>query len=92
MELNQAFLCTTLPTLDLHGLDRQTASLYIRDFLSEQYKMKNPIVVIVHGNGSGILRSTTIDVLKKSILVEEFKSSYFNQGCTYVKIKIKKRT
>lgn len=89
MELNQAFLCTTFPTLDLHGLDRETAVLYIQDFLLEQYKLKNEIVVIVHGNGAGILRTTTTNVLKRSSIVEEYKSSYFNQGCTYVKIKIK---
>ncbi len=88
MDLNQAFLCTDFPTLDLHGLDRKTASLYIRDFLLDQYKMKKQIVIIIHGNGLGIIRAAAMDVLKRSPLVEEYKSSYFNRGCTYVKLKI----
>ena len=73
--------------LDLHGYDRYTASLAIDDFIEDAIKMKEEIIVIVHGLGSGILRKTTINTLKKNKNVIEYAISYNNPGCTIVRIK-----
>ena len=43
-------LYSNLPTLDLHGMDRDYARILINDFIRDNYNIKNDKVVIVHGN------------------------------------------
>ena len=88
MEINQVIYPDNLPKLDLHGYDRQTARVAIEDFINDNLKMKNELITIIHGIGTGIIRNTTIKTLSKNKNVEEFKSDYTNRGCTIVKIKI----
>ena len=76
-----------LPTLDLHGFDRDYARIMINDFIEEQYKLKNNKVIIIHGNGTGILKKTTQETLKKNNKVESYKIDNFNVGMTIVSIK-----
>ena len=78
------------PTLDLHGYDRVTAHIMINDFIKEKYLLKENIVAIVHGIGSGILYNETRETLKKNKLVKAFKTYYHNNGCTIVEINIDK--
>lgn len=73
--------------LDLHGYDRETARVAILDFIRDAKKMKEEFVVIIHGNGSGIIKKITYDTLKKSPDVVEYGISYFNQGMTIVRLK-----
>jgi len=80
-------LYSNLPTLDLHGLDRDYARILINEFISDNYKMKNKRIVIIHGIGTGTIRSITQETLKKSKLVESFKIDNFNAGMTIVDIK-----
>ena len=88
MTLNSIIFIDNLPTLDLHGYESDIAKVAINDFINDNYKMKNEFVTIVHGIGSGILRNTTNEVLRKNKKVIEFKSFYYNNGCTVVQIKI----
>ena len=76
-----------LPTIDLHGYDREYARLMINNFIDEQYKLKNKKVVIIHGNGTGILKKTTLETLRKNKKVEDYKIDNFNTGMTIVVIK-----
>lgn len=78
------------PKLDLHGFDRETARVAINDFVSDNIKMGNKIVVIVHGIGTGVIRETTFNTLKKNKNVLEYKSDYSNRGCTLALLKIDK--
>ena len=87
-DLNSVIFVDSYPKLDLHGYDRETARVAIEDFIRDNKKMKNEIVSIVHGVGSGILRQTTHEVLKKNINVIEYKTFYGNHGVTIVNIKI----
>ena len=80
-------LYSNLPSLDLHGLDRDYARILINDFIRDNYKMKNYQVIIVHGNGTGILKKLTQDVLTKNNLIESFKIDNFNTGMTIVMIR-----
>ena len=75
------------PKLDLHGLDRDYARILINDFVSDNYKMKKDIIIIIHGNGTGILKKTTQEVLKRNKLVSNFKIDNFNAGQTIVTLK-----
>lgn len=88
MHLNDVIFIDNLPKIDLHGYDRESARVYINDFINDNYKQKINLFCIVHGNGSGILRTTTNETLKKNKKVLDFKTYYYNQGCTVVEIKI----
>lgn len=88
MTLNDVIFTDRFPKLDLHGYDRETARVAIEDFIRENKKMKEEIFVIVHGVGSGILREITWNTLKKSREVIEFKTCYYNNGATIVRILI----
>ena len=88
MNLNDLIFIDNLPKLDLHGYDRETARVAINDFINDNYKMKNKFVTIVHGIGIGILKNTTNEVLKKNKKVIDFKTFYYNNGCTVVQIDI----
>lgn len=82
MNLDEVIFIDNLPTLDLHGLDRETSRVLINDFINDNFKCKNRIIVIIHGNGEYILRDTTRDVLSKNKKVKEFKLFIYNTGCT----------
>lgn len=86
MEINEVIFPDSLPKLDLHGYDRQSARLAIEDFIEENIKMGNEIITIIHGVGTGIIRQTTINTLNKSKKVIDFKTDYMNRGCMIVKI------
>ena len=86
--MDNAIITSKTPKLDLHGFDRDSARVAINDFIHDNVKMGNEIIVIVHGLGSGIIRSTTWETLKQNKNVLEYKSDYTNRGCTVVQIKI----
>lgn len=90
MNFDEVVFLDSFPKLDLHGYDRESARVEIEDFLKEQYKLKMEYVVIVHGIGTGVLRQMTQEVLRKNKYVIDFKTYYYNQGCTIVKLKIDK--
>ena len=48
--------------------------------------MKNKKVIIIHGNGSGILKKMTQETLRKNKLVKDYKIDNFNDGQTIVTI------
>lgn len=80
-------LYNNLPSLDLHGLDRAYARILINDFIRDNYKMRNYKVIIVHGNGTGVIKKTTQETLKVNKLVEEYKIDNFNTGMTVVTLR-----
>lgn len=90
MNLNDLIFIDNLPSLDLHGFDRETARVAINDFINDNIKMKNKFIVIIHGIGSGILKQTTKNVLSNNRYVLEFKIHPFNIGCTLVNINLTK--
>ena len=90
MNFDEVVFLDSFPKLDLHGYDRESARVEIEDFLKEQQKLKMEYVVIVHGIGTGVLRQMTQEVLRKNKYVIDFKTYYYNQGCTIVKLKIDK--
>ena len=90
MNLNDIIFIDNLPSLDLHGFDRETARVAINDFINDNIKLKNKFIVIIHGIGSVILKDTTHLTLKKNKNVLEFKICMFNIGCTIVNINLTK--
>lgn len=78
---------SNIPTLDLHGYDREYARIMINDFINDHHKIKTKQIIIIHGRGSGILKKITQDTLKKNKHVLEYKIDNFNDGMTVVKLK-----
>ena len=90
MNLENVIFTDNLPSVDLHGLDRLSARIKINEFINDNKKMKNSIVVIIHGIGSGILKKETNDTLKNNKDVIDYKIFYNNDGMTLAKIRIEK--
>lgn len=88
MTLDDIIFIDNLPKIDLHGFDRYTARVAINDFINDMLKQKISIFVIVHGNGTGILREITSQTLKTNKNVIEYKVFYYNTGSTLVRIKV----
>ncbi len=88
MNIDDVIFIDNLPKLDLHGFTRDEANVLINDFINDNIKLKNELITIIHGLGSGALRLQTKETLSKNKNVLEYKTYYYNQGCTIVKIKI----
>ena len=88
MKLDEVIFIDNLPKLDLHGFDRETARVAINDFVKDNIKMRNQFIVVVHGVGSGIIKNTTLETLKKNRNVKEYKIYNFNIGCTLVQLEL----
>lgn len=82
-------LYNNLPHLDLHGLDRDYARILINEFIYDNYRQQELKVIIVHGIGTGIIRKTTQETLKKNKYVDSYKIDNFNSGSTIVNIRQK---
>lgn len=88
MNLENVIFIDNLPTIDLHGYDKEYANIKINEFINDNKKMGNEIVVIIHGVGSGILRKQTNLTLRKNKNVVDYRLFYNNVGSTIVKIRI----
>ena len=90
MELSNIIFTDSFPKVDLHGFDRDMARVAINDFIDDNIKMGNEIILIIHGIGEGIIRNEVVKVLSTNKKVIDFKSVNNNRGCTVVKIRIDK--
>ena len=79
-------LCHNIPTIDLHGENRDSTRVLVNEFINDNYKMGIEEVAIIHGIGEGILKKEVHKVLRKSKIVKEFGLEHFNNGCTLVKL------
>lgn len=78
---------SSLPSLDLHGMDREITRILVHEFIRDHHKMGTEKVMIIHGIGTGALRETVREVLKKEKLVESFYLDFFNIGTTIVNLR-----
>ena len=76
------------PSIDLHGFDRDSARMTVNDFIDENLFLKNEMIVIIHGIGSGIVKKEVHDTLRVNKNVLEYKTDNFNSGCTVVRLKV----
>ena len=76
------------PSIDLHGYDRDSARMTVNDFVNENVFLKNEMIVIIHGIGTGIVKKEVHEALRVNKKVLEYKTDNFNSGCTVVKLKI----
>lgn len=76
-----------LPTIDLHGYDRQSAVVATNDFVDENIILKNKKLVIIHGKGKKIVKNAVHEALKHNKNVVNYYTDNFNDGCTIVHLK-----
>ena len=76
------------PTLDVHGETRDTVYTVLYSFIKDNVKLKNEVVVIVHGKGQGILKNEIHTLLRKMPEVKHYHLHYWNQGATIVELNI----
>ena len=88
MELKEVIFVNNLPSIDLHGLDRDAARVKVLEFIKDSKTLKTEIVCIVHGIGSGVIKNEVHNTLKRNKEVIDYKLFYNNTGCTIVKIKV----
>lgn len=77
-----------LPSIDLHGYDRESARVAVLDFIKDNIKLKNSEIIIIHGIGKDILRKEVYNTLQRHRFVLGYKTTYFNRGQTIVKLKL----
>lgn len=76
-----------LPTIDLHGYDRDIARVMTNDFVMDNVLLNNEKIVIIHGIGTGIVKKSVHETLMKNRYVERYQLDNFNTGCTVVWLK-----
>ena len=52
--LDDVFI-NNLPTLDLHGETRDSSRVLVKEFIEDNYVLRNKKVLIIHGVGKGIV-------------------------------------
>lgn len=80
-----------LPSIDLHGYDRDSARIATNDFILENVTLKNEKIVIIHGIGEGIVRKIVHQTLAKNKYVHTYKQDNFNPGITIIHLNVDKR-
>ena len=72
------------PKIDVHGETTETVVFVVRDFIKDNYKMKNKYIVVIHGKGSGALKRKVHEILKQDKLVANFELDAMNIGQTLI--------
>ena len=85
MEIDDIFF-ESLPKIDLHGFDRDSARIAVNDFVDEGINMGYSKIIIIHGIGSGIVREAVHYVLSKNKKVFSYHLLGNNIGCTIVEL------
>lgn len=79
---------STTPSLDLHGEIEAMVEVLVLEFIKDNIKMKNSVVVIIHGKSTNILTRKVHEVLLNNKDVKEFKLDNWNLGQTIVELNI----
>lgn len=85
--INNYMIYKNLPQLDLHGQNRYSSRVEINEFIVNNKKLNNKLIIIVHGKGKSILKEETHKILKTNKLVKDYKIDIFNDGQTIVELK-----
>lgn len=75
------------PKIDVHGETTETVVFVVKDFIKDNYKMKNKYIVVIHGKGSGALKRKVHEILKQDKLVANFELDVMNIGQTLIELK-----
>lgn len=76
------------PHLDLHGETTATLDLLVNTFVSDNIKMGNRFIAIIHGWNSTILRDYVHQMLKKDQRIIKYYIDINNIGQTIIELNI----
>jgi len=77
-----------LPSLDLHGEFRGSARVLIKEFIEDNYTLKNKKILIIHGIGTGALKDELYKELRINKKVKSYHLNHYNSGCTVIYLDI----
>ncbi len=75
-----------LPTIDLHGYNRDMVKYVVTDFINDNIKLGNKKIIIVHGKGEGIVKDELHFILKNDKRVKRYYLDMFNIGETIIEL------
>ena len=75
-----------LPSIDVHGYNRDMIKCTLDDFINDNIKLKNKKIIIIHGKGNGILKEEIHFLLKKDKRVKKYYLDGFNIGETIIEL------
>jgi DNA mismatch repair protein MutS2 len=68
------------PSVDLRGLNGEEAAQDLEKYLDDAVLANLKTVTIVHGKGTGVLRKTVHELLKRHAYVEDYRIGAYNEG------------
>jgi len=68
------------PEIDVRGMDSLEASMNVERYLDSAIMGKMNSVTIIHGKGTGVLRKTIHEMLKKNKHVKSYRLGNFGEG------------
>ena len=83
-------LTSKSPRIDVHGETYDSVSLYLTQFIDDNYKLGNKYIAIIHGKGEGILKNRIHELLKNNSKVEDFYLNNWNIGENIIVLKVEK--
>ncbi len=75
------------PSIDLHGEAAITAYTVVEEFINDNIHLGHEYILIIHGKGTGKLKSEVHRILKQDKRVLEYQLDPFNLGQTIVRLK-----
>lgn len=76
-----------LPTIDVHGYARDMIKFTLNEFISDNLKLGNKKIIIIHGKGNGILKNEIHELLSRDKRVLKYYLDGFNIGETIIELK-----
>lgn len=73
-------LSATASEVDLRGMDSVEAICVLERYLDEAMRGKLPSVRIIHGKGTGVLRSAVHQSLKKNKFIKNYRLGVYGEG------------
>ena len=70
----------SIPSIDLHGYDIESARVATNDFIDENIILKNKKIVIIHGKGKGLVKKSVHNTLTTRREVLKFYTDNNNDG------------
>lgn len=84
--IDNYMLYKNLPTLDLHGETRFSSIVMLTEFINNNKKLNNKLILVIHGIGKGILKEEIHKQLKINKNVKAYKQDIFNKGVTVIEL------
>ena len=75
-----------LPCIDVHGYTRDMIRYKLNEFISDNIKLKNNKIIIIHGKGKSILKTEIHSLLAHDKRVKKYYLDTFNIGQTIIEL------